>query len=142
MITSASILVRVALGDDNSLKKHYLEKVGSNPQLAERVATVSFKKDWQILAEFNAERRARETIFQSYPCWLSLLNKIFTHSETKFLLLGANFLPNETRRMKPSRRRSLTLAAPQKNTLCSFHFARAGFLFPLMKRVFFCGALQ
>src|SRR3989344_6664082 len=38
-----------------------------------------------------------------------------------------NFLSNESRRMKPPRRRSLTLAAPQKNTLCSFHFARAGF---------------
>jgi len=33
------------------------------------------------------------------------------------------------------------LATPQKNTLCSFHFARAGFLFLLMKRVFFCGVL-
>jgi len=43
--------------------------------------------------------------------------------------------------MKPARRRSLPLAAPQKNTLYSFHFARAGFLFLLMKRVFFCGAL-
>src|SRR3989339_2266421 len=33
------------------------------------------------------------------------------------------------------------LATPQKNTLCSFHFARARFLFLLMKRVFFCGVL-
>ncbi|MBI2670190.1 MAG: hypothetical protein HYX20_03530 [Candidatus Yanofskybacteria bacterium] len=47
----------VALGDNNSLKKNYLEKVGSNPQLTERAVSVSFKNDWQILAEFNAERR-------------------------------------------------------------------------------------
>src|SRR3989338_8824854 len=33
------------------------------------------------------------------------------------------------------------LATPQKNTLCSFHFARAGFFLLLMKRVFFCGVL-
>jgi len=33
------------------------------------------------------------------------------------------------------------LPTPQKNTLCSFHFARARFLFLLMKRVFFCGVL-
>ena len=33
------------------------------------------------------------------------------------------------------------LATPQKNTLCSFHFARARFFFLLMKRVFFCGVL-
>src|SRR3990167_7456334 len=33
------------------------------------------------------------------------------------------------------------LATPQKNPLCSFHFARAGFFLLLMKRVFFCGVL-
>ncbi len=33
------------------------------------------------------------------------------------------------------------LATPQKNTLCSFHFARARFFLLLMKRVFFCGVL-
>src|SRR3990167_963908 len=42
---------------------------------------------------------------------------------------------------KPARRRSLRSRTPQKNTLCSFHFARAGFFLLLMKRVFFCGAL-
>ncbi|KKQ31458.1 MAG: Recombinase [Candidatus Nomurabacteria bacterium GW2011_GWA1_37_20] len=60
----------VALGDNFSEKKNYLEKVGSNPQLAERAVSVSFRNDWQILAEFNAERRSREATFQSYPCWL------------------------------------------------------------------------
>ncbi|PJB82249.1 MAG: hypothetical protein CO088_03790 [Candidatus Yonathbacteria bacterium CG_4_9_14_0_8_um_filter_46_47] len=39
------------------------------------------------------------------------------------------------------RRRSLRSRVPQENTLCSFHFARAGFLFLLMKRVFSCGSL-
>ena len=54
-----------------------------------------------------------------------------------------NFLPNESRRMKPARRRSLPLAAPQKNTLYSFHFARAGFSFsPNEKSIFlWCFAL-
>src|SRR3989338_1287380 len=42
---------------------------------------------------------------------------------------------------KPARRRSLRSRTPQKNTLCSFHFARAGFFLLLMKRVFFCGVL-
>ena len=50
-----------------------------------------------------------------------------------------NFLPNESRRMKPPRRRSLPLAAPQKNTLCSFHFARAGFFLLKGKENFFAG---
>src|SRR3990167_10881867 len=52
-----------------------------------------------------------------------------------------NAFSGNPRRMKPPRRRSLTLAAPQKNTLCSFHFARARFFLLLMKRVFFCGVL-
>ena len=48
---------------------------------------------------------------------------------------------NETRLRKPAPPLLDKLATPQKNTLCSFHFARAGFLFLLMKRVFFCGVL-
>ena len=50
-------------------------------------------------------------------------------------------LLNETRPRKPAPPPLDKLATPQKNTLCSFHFARAGFLFLLMKRVFFCGVL-
>jgi len=50
-------------------------------------------------------------------------------------------LLNETRLRKPAPPLLASLATPQKNTLCSFHFARAGFLFLLMKRVFFCGVL-
>ena len=50
-------------------------------------------------------------------------------------------LLNETRPRKPAPPPLAPLATPQKNTLCSFHFARAGFLFLLMKRVFFCGVL-
>ena len=50
-------------------------------------------------------------------------------------------LLNETRLRKPAPPPLDKLATPQKNTLCSFHFARAGFLFLLMKRVFFCGVL-
>src|SRR3989344_3328742 len=38
--------------------------------------------------------------------------------------------------MKPPRRRSLTLAAPQKNTPCSFHFARAGLVVSLSNPFF------
>jgi len=60
----------VALGDNFSEKKNYLEKVGSNPQLAERAVSVSFKNDWQILAEFNAERRSREATFPIHTMWL------------------------------------------------------------------------
>jgi len=47
-----------------------------------------------------------------------------------------NFLPNESRRMKPPRRRSLPLATPQKNTLCSFHFARPISFSPNEKSIF------
>jgi len=50
-------------------------------------------------------------------------------------------LLNETRLRKPAPPPLDKLATPQKNTLCSFHFARAGFLFLLMKRVFLCGVL-
>jgi len=50
-------------------------------------------------------------------------------------------LLNETRPRKPAPPPLDKLAPPQKNTLCSFHFARTGFLFLLMKRVFFCGVL-
>src|SRR3990167_8099934 len=50
-------------------------------------------------------------------------------------------LLNETRLRKPAPPPLAPLATPQKNTLYSFHFARAGFLFLLMKRVFFCGVL-
>ena len=60
----------VALGDNFSEKKNYLEKVGSNPQLAERAVSVSFRNDWQILAEFNAERRSREATFPIHTMWL------------------------------------------------------------------------
>ena len=60
----------VALGDNNSLKKDYLEKVGSNPQLAERAVSVLFRNDWQILAKFNAERRSREATFPIHTMWL------------------------------------------------------------------------
>ena len=70
LILAAHQANSVALGDNFSEKKNYLEKVGSNPQLAERAVSVSFRNDWQILAEFNAERRSREATFQSYPCWL------------------------------------------------------------------------
>src|SRR3990167_8705221 len=48
----------VALGDNFSEKKNYLEKVGSNPQLPERAVSFSFRNDWQILAKFNPERRS------------------------------------------------------------------------------------
>ena len=61
------------------------------------------------------------------------------------LQFGSNLfyqkLLNETRPRKPAPPPLASLATPQKNTLCSFHFARAGFLFLLMKRVFFCGVL-
>ena len=61
------------------------------------------------------------------------------------LQFGSNLfyqkLLNETRPRKPAPPPLGNLATPQKNTLCSFHFARAGFLFLLMKRVFFCGVL-
>ena len=60
----------VALGDNFSEKKNYLEKVGSNPRLAERAVSLSFKNDWQILAEFNAERRSREATFPIHTMWL------------------------------------------------------------------------
>src|SRR3989344_2498461 len=50
-------------------------------------------------------------------------------------------LLNETRPRKPVPPLLDKLATPQKNTLRSFHFACAGFLFLLMKRVFFCGVL-
>ena len=50
-------------------------------------------------------------------------------------------LLNETRLRKPAPPPLDKLATPQKNTLCSFHFVRAGFLFLLMKRGFFCGVL-
>ena len=50
-------------------------------------------------------------------------------------------LLNETRLRKPAPPPLDKLATPQKNALCSFHFVRAGFLFLLMKRVFFCGVL-
>jgi hypothetical protein len=53
-----------------------------NPQLAERAVSVLFGNDWQILAKFNAERRSREATFQTYPCWLSLLNEIRTFYQT------------------------------------------------------------
>ena len=46
---------------------------------------------------------------------------------------------NQIKGSQPATARQV--ATPQKNTLCSFHFARAGFLFLLMKRVFFCGVL-
>ncbi|KKR47153.1 MAG: hypothetical protein UT80_C0010G0011, partial [Parcubacteria group bacterium GW2011_GWC1_40_13] len=32
--------------------------------------SVSFKNDWQILAEFNAERRSREATFPIHTMWL------------------------------------------------------------------------
>ncbi|MDP3784469.1 MAG: hypothetical protein Q8R12_00060 [bacterium] len=41
-----------------------------NPQLAERAVSVSFKNDWQILAEFHAERRSREATFPIHTMWL------------------------------------------------------------------------
>ena len=43
---------------------------GMNPQLADRTVSVSFRNDWQILAEFNAERRSREAHPLSCPKWL------------------------------------------------------------------------
>jgi len=48
---------------------------------------------------------------------------------------------NETRLRKPAPPLLDKLATPQKNTLYSFHFARARFFLLLMKRVFFCGVL-
>ncbi len=70
LILAAHQANSVALGDNFSEKKNYLEKVGSNPQLAERAVSVSFRNDWQILAKFNAERRSREATFQTCPNWL------------------------------------------------------------------------
>ena len=77
----------VALGDNFSEKKNYLEKVGSNPQLAERAVSVSFKNDWQILAEFNAERRSREATFPIHTMWLRGLDSnqnIFLQRELSY----------------------------------------------------------
>ena len=51
-------------------------------------------------------------------------------------------LLNETRPRKPAPPPLAPLATPQKNTFCSFHFARTGFFLLLMKRVFFCGVLS
>src|SRR3989344_692649 len=70
LILAAHQANSVALGDNFSEKKNYLEKVGSNPQLAERAVSVSFRKNWQILAKFNAERRSREATFPIHTMWL------------------------------------------------------------------------
>ena len=78
LILAAHQANSVALGDNFFEKKNYLEKVGSNPQLAERAVSVLFRNDWQILAKFNAERRSREATFPIHAMWLSLLNEIRT----------------------------------------------------------------
>ena len=70
LILAAHQANSVALGDNFSFQKNYLEKVGSNPQLAERAVSVSFKNDWQILAKFNAERRSREATSDVCTTWL------------------------------------------------------------------------
>jgi len=36
------------------------------------------RNDWQIPADFNAERRSREATFQTYPIWLAVYEKCRT----------------------------------------------------------------
>ena len=71
LILAAHQAKNIALGENFDEKQNFLKKVGSNPQLAERAVSVSFRNDWQILAKFNAERRSREATIQSYPKWLA-----------------------------------------------------------------------
>jgi hypothetical protein len=54
----------------------------TNPLLRERAVSVSFKNDWQILANQRAERRSREAHPLTCPKWLSLLNEIRTFYQT------------------------------------------------------------
>ena len=56
LILAAHQAKNIALRENFDEKQNFLKKVGSNPQLAERAVSVSWRNDWQILAKFNAER--------------------------------------------------------------------------------------
>lgn len=70
LILAAHQAKNIALGENFDEKQNFLKKVGSNPLLAERAVSVSFRNDWQILAEFNAERRSREATSDVCITWL------------------------------------------------------------------------
>lgn len=70
LIKSAHQAKIIALQENFSELKNFLQKVGSNPLLRERQVLISFKNDWQILANQSAERRSREARSLSCPNWL------------------------------------------------------------------------
>jgi len=70
LIKSAHQAKIIALQENFSELKNFLQKVGSNPFLRERQVLISFKNDWQILANQSAERRSREAHPLPCPNWL------------------------------------------------------------------------
>src|SRR3989338_3471076 len=119
----------IALQENPVAGRDFLKRIGSNRVLLSQKVAIEPKKSWQILYNLPADPRRGGG------------GKLATYNVAPHPERNPNAFSGNPRRMKPHRRRSLTFAAPQKNTLCSFRFARARFLLLLMKRVFFCGAL-